>query len=291
MSTFIDGNQGRYHADIKGIHTIVVEAKSAPVEIRPVSGSTVSILFSNPRKTDIISAEIAEGRFQFHHTTKTTPTLLFGEFRLHRTILLEIPDTFHGNLLVCTSNGRLKAERLSLERAELSTTNGGVILEDFSCESAVVSSTNGALHLTRIAAGTAEFSTTNGGANAQDLACKILNIHTTNGGLYASRVSAPQTELSTSNGKVAVLDLIATSVHIKTSNGRLEVQNLLAEHIDLETSNAPVTGTIKGDLRDYAISSHTSNAPNNLPNYSYPDQKKLLSVHTCNGKIDVQFIP
>ena len=55
--------------------------------------------------------------------------------------------------------------------------------------------------------------------------------------------------------------------------------------------DAAITGTVVGDMRDYAISSRTSNAQNNLPmDCAYEDQAKRLWATTSNGRIDVRFV-
>ena len=44
-------------------------------------------------------------------------------------------------------------------------------------------------------------------------------------------------------------------------------------------------------MREYAISSRTSNAQNNLPmDCAYEDQAKRLWATTSNGRIDVRFV-
>ena len=59
----------------------------------------------------------------------------------------------------------------------------------------------------------------------------------------------------------------------------------------VQTANAAITGTVVGDMRDYAISSRTSNAQNNLPmDCAYEDQTKRLWATTSNGRIDVRFV-
>ena len=55
--------------------------------------------------------------------------------------------------------------------------------------------------------------------------------------------------------------------------------------------HAAITGTVVGDMREYAISSRTSNAQNNLPmDCAYEDQAKRLWATTSNGRIDVRFV-
>ena len=76
-----------------------------------------------------------------------------------------------------------------------------------------------------------------------------------------------------------------------SSNGRLTLEGICAGQIDLSTSNASITGTVLGDMREYATRAGTSNGSCNIPNMCYPDQTKSLSAFTSNGKIQIDFQP
>ena len=76
-----------------------------------------------------------------------------------------------------------------------------------------------------------------------------------------------------------------------TSNGPVRAEDVEAPDLTFKTANAAITGTVVGDMRDYAISSRTSNAQNNLPmDCAYEDQAKRLWATTSNGRIDVRFV-
>ena len=105
------------------------------------------------------------------------------------------------------------------------------------------------------------------------------------------RLTGNELEAVTSNSRITAEECsMSFGMILTTSNGAIHINNLVSDKIVLKSSNAPITGTIRGDMRDYAVQSRTSNASCNLPNYSYPDQKKDLAVRTSNARIQIDFI-
>lgn len=134
--------------------------------------------------------------------------------------------------------------------------------------------------------------TTNGSINVKGLKnlsnAKFL---TSNGSLNLDNIHGDEMEAETSNAHIASDSCaMSNALMLTTKNGAIGVHNIECDKIVLKTSNAAITGTIHGDMRDYAIQSHTSNASCNLPNFSYPEQKKNLVARTSNGRIQVEFV-
>jgi DUF4097 and DUF4098 domain-containing protein YvlB len=95
--------------------------------------------------------------------------------------------------------------------------------------------------------------------------------------------------VSTSNGAISITDVKADSIAANTSNGRVNVSDLdAASSIKLSTSNGSISGTIKGDIKEFDITSSTTNGKNNLPSELKLGDKQL-DVHTSNGSIDIGF--
>ena len=70
----------------------------------------------------------------------------------------------------------------------------------------------------------------------------------------------------------------AEKLWMQTSNGPVRAEDVEAPDLTFKTTaNAAITGTVVGDMRDYAISSRTSNAQNNLPmDCAYEDQSQSV---------------
>ena len=77
-------------------------------------------------------------------------------------------------------------------------------------------------------------------------------------------------------------------IEVKTSNGFVKVNRIISSDIYLEASNGAITGSIIGQISDYAIDAHTSNGTNNLNNKSDGDYS--LYAHTSNGAISIEFV-
>ena len=234
------------------VHTILVDARHISVEIHPVQDGPVQVHFS-PLESDRVSISEQNGVFSFRHTMEFS----FFHWRnlfFTRRIMVDIPSSFHGDLQVTTCNARLCAENLSsLGFVQLSTSNGRLMVSSLTCSS--------------------------------------LDAETSNGALELHSVSGDRCTAKTSNGHItANFCSFSGGLSLYTSNAAIRAQSLSSDHLDLVSSNAAVCAVILGDLREYAIHSHTSNASNSLPpELIFPGQTKCLNVQTNNAVIDVKF--
>jgi len=235
------------------VNTILVDARHISVEIRPVPDGPVQVHFT-PLESDRVSVSEQNGVFSFRHTME----FFFFHWRslfFTRRIVVDIPSSFHGDLQVATCNARLSAENLSgLGFVQLSTSNGRLVVSRLTCSSLDAATSNGALELLNVSGGRCTAKTSNGHITA--------NFCSFPGGL---------------------------SLH--TSNAAVRAQNLSSDNLELVSSNGAISAVILGDLREYAIHSHTSNASNSLPpELIFPGQTKSLNVRTNNAVIDVKFV-
>lgn len=97
------------------------------------------------------------------------------------------------------------------------------------------------------------------------------------------------TRFSTTNGPITLEGLRCSAAVVHTKNGAIDVAELVCGDITLNTYNGPITGTIRGTIRDYAVESRTLNGRNNLPDVPNAGQAKKLTVKNRNGLIDVTF--
>lgn len=237
------------------VHTVVVEARNTAVELRPVQDGPVVVRFT-PGENDRVETEEQDGVFWFRHTMTFSLFHWRDLFLGPRVIRVDIPASFAGEIRASTTNARLSAAGLGrLQSAVLSASNGRLAAEDFRCESLRMKTCNGALDLRSLRGESCAAQTANGRVTADGCAFR-------------------------------------DALSLQTSNGSICAQGVESDHVRLRTSNAPVSARIRGDMRDYAVHSHTSNASSTLPqDLAYPEQKKSLEVHTSNARIDVRFLP
>lgn len=134
--------------------------------------------------------------------------------------------------------------------------------------------------------------TKNSGISCQKMMCGQLELMTTNAGIKCEQVNAQNIQLTTSNASVKLKEVAARKeLRVKTSNAGIHFENISANSINFETTNSGIKGTLPGRAEDYAITSHTSNGKNTLPeswNVDNPSAKQL-SVRTSNGSIKIFF--
>lgn len=237
------------------VHTVIVDARNLSIEVCPVPDGPVEIQFM-PRENDRVTCNEEDGVFTFHHTIQYSLFHWHGLFEGPRKITVKLPVAFNGELLITTSNAKITAADLGrLSSARFVTSNGRLTLGNF---------ISGSLYA----------KTSNGSLNVEDVHGETCTAETSNGHITADRCVFPK------------------ALNLHTNNGTVHVQNIRSNQMDFYTSNAAVRGTIIGDMREYAVRSHTTNAFNRLPpELVYPEQIKSLNIRTSNGPIDVKFTP
>lgn len=170
-----------------------------------------------------------------------------------RQIEVVLPRIFQGKISVHSSNARIIAEHVTcLGEMKLRTSNARVVL-------------------THIVADQLSIGTSNGRIVLEDV--------------YARN----QLDAVTSNGRIAANKAVSDQeMHLRTSNSPVRVDEVDAKSLVIKTSNSSISGTLKGKMEDYKISSGTSNGKNNLPNRE--EGEKHLTVKTSNASITLEFI-
>lgn len=184
-------------------------------------------------------------------------------------VIIKIPRTFSGNIDSKTTNGSAQIKGVAANNITLKTRNGSVRIESIST--------------TYIDA-----DTTNGSITVNSVASDHTELHTTNGSITLNSIASPTINASTSNGTVHLSSIAGSSLNVSTSNGTVDFRSIsVSGTVIFHSSNGKIVGTLAGKMSDYAITSNTSNAKNNLPNGTSGEIK--LDVSTSNGRIDVHF--
>lgn len=236
-------------------HAVSIEAHNLRVMVQAADIPVPRILFT-PYRGDLVSTEERDGTFYFYHRNKPFGWSWSDLLRGPHEILLELPRNFAGELFVKTSNAAVRAYGL----AQL---------------------------------GVGSFTSQNGKLTLENIACQKLSARTGNSGIVLTNVRGTLGSAVTSNARITAIGCaFSEECTFTTNNAALRLEDMVCPHLSLKTSNGAITGTLVGDLRDYAIRSHTSNASNNLPpEFVFPEQTRWLNVKTSNARIDLQFIP
>ena len=158
---------------------------------------------------------------------------------------------------------------------------------------AEVTTTNSSIHMTSgLTLDVLRAQTKNSSISCQKMMCGQLELMTTNAGIKCEQVNAQNIQLTTSNASVKLKEIaVQNELRVKTSNAGIHFENISANSIHFETTNSGIKGTLPGRAEDYAITSHTSNGKNTLPeswNVANTSAKQL-SVRTSNGSIKIFF--
>ncbi len=73
-----------------------------------------------------------------------------------------------------------------------------------------------------------------------------------------------------------------------STTGSIRVVALDANVISLKATTGDVSGSVKGSIADYTITSDTSTGDNSLPKYNESGDRHL-SVKTSTGDIEIRF--
>lgn len=177
-----------------------------------------------------------------------------------RTITVQVPTVFSGEIDVTTSNGDVSAESLNaFTRLTLASSNGHLSAKNLTVN------------------GQARLQTSNGEINIDTLSVSgSISAKSSNGEIEIKSTSAEAIDAITSNGNIDLINITSDNVSAKSSNGNLEITlygQQQSYEIDVDTSN----GSIKvGGIK---VSSQIINS----------GAAKKLRAETSNGSIEIKF--
>lgn len=237
------------------VHTVLVDASNLRINVRTVENGPIRVLFHPKEGSDKVTFTEENGVFSFVHRTKGLFHLNWLNLFLDYNILiLEIPRNFGGTLKLKTSNAPIRVANLTnLAAAELISGNGKIKAENIKADAFTIRTSNSRLELV-------------------GLKGRTLEAVTNNGSVSAKECSFPERAV------------------LQTKNGGVSCRNLISDQIQMQTCNGSVTGTIIGNVNDYAIQSGTMNGSNNLRNVPNEGMRKSLCAKTVNGQIHLEFI-
>lgn len=177
-----------------------------------------------------------------------------------RTITVQVPSDYEGEILIKNSNGGIMLDSISnITNLDLRTSNGKVEVSNMQVSGNV-------------------------------------DIRTSNGNITVSNyIVTGYIEMVTSNGKVNLNSVIASKVKAISSNGSINATGLESDNIDAATSNGSVELSIKGEYSEYMVDVSTSlgnikvNGTGVTSQIINPSSSNKVKARTSNGSIDIAF--
>lgn len=211
---------------------------------------------------------------------------IFGWKHSVREVKVEMPNNWGGTADIRTSNAAISAG-VAINELIARTSNGAISLEDATFTKVSGITSNGSVKLEDVTCGDMELTSSNGRMVANDICCKKAKLTTSNASVSVQDATVSELYLKTGNGGMRLDDVTGEKLHAQTSNASIKISDVNASDITLISSNGSVTGSLAGSMKDYAITSKTSNGSNSLPNGTQGE--RTLDVRTSNGKIAIDF--
>jgi len=162
-----------------------------------------------------------------------------------------------------------------------------------------VDALNGAIEINDLSAfGDLILETTNGGITLQDITCDTLRISTTNGDFTLSDLVADTMSVYTTNGRLTATNLTSTTgkMSLKTTNGIINATTLSTSELDCSTTNGNITVSMTGVFADYETDLSTTNGLIYVDDEVTDDghyntsQTDAIDISTTNGVIHLNFL-
>lgn len=250
---------------------ITLEDKDVPVIVKPSRDGKIHITYM---ERDNHLYEIEEGSGITIKKFVKSKLSLFNIDFYEASLVIELPKGYAGSLDLRTGNAPITIAAISADRIDAKTSNSPIVLKDNRGLTQIKARTsNGKIVLSSI--------TVRGNVDCM----------TSNGSIQLSDITADDITGVTSNASAVAVDVIANGdLSLKASNAKIKVDGITAgRRIELESSNGNITGHIRGDESEYAITSSVTNGSNSLPNETTGGDK-TLDVSMKNGSIEIDFI-
>lgn len=257
---------------LKAAKNIVIECTSETLEIHKVSGDSINIRqYGNPntRSEDLFLFSTSDDTV--HIYIKKTYNFTFNILNFYREkIIVEIPESFKGNLSATASSGSVKIEdELILKSLHLHNSSGGINLKkSISTDLLNINSSSGKIKLDDL------------------IQSKEVYMKTTSGGIYSAMNinSDEKISLESSSGKIHLDKYISTKLlNAGTSSGGIRLIDADVEKFDLQSSSGAIrVDSISGEGK-------TKTSSGSIQITLEPSLEFTLVAQTNSGSIRTNF--
>ena len=210
--------------------------------------------------------------------------------RMKRTTILLVPEGFDGSIVSETAAGKTDIQGIErVSTLELSTTTGGMSVQDVKAVNASFTVTTGGLviHSSSFENSLAANGTTGSirlyAADANDITAQ-----STTGAIMLEEVDAGTVDVSLTTGGIDIKAVSADRLKAHSTTGGIKLNMVNSNDIDVSATTGSIKGQLPGPMSDYTIESSTSTGGNNLPQTQISGSRKL-SVRTTTGSIKITF--
>lgn len=235
-------------AEFHDIHNIIIDDENNSVKILRADTDSVQVSYHDSDKAHYVITESGGTLY----IKKETTSFFFNFFTLDfsdHTLTLTVPESSIGEISVHTQNGSVTLEGVNAERADVTSSNGGIYIS---------------------------------GGNIG-----VIDTDTSNGPVKLWDMESRKITADTSNAKIVITSVNVPELDASTSNGGIEAYSVRSKKCILETSNGSVDVLMIGDPSEFRISHRTSNGSVDAPPSGSGPRE--LFVGTSNGNIRIKF--
>ncbi len=246
--------QREYVASADAFKSIRFDDSNKRIDVVPSKDDKIRIAYSDNESSHYLISELGETlSFEYSEKKHWYEYIGITWFYENHDVIISIPESYLGNIDVNTNNGRIEIHDVTIPGEFRADTSNARIVAD-------------------------------------NIKGSDINFATSNGSVELDHVIAENVvDVKTSNASIETRNLQGKDISLDTSNGHIEFDRIASDRLYFDTSNSRITGTIAGRMTDYHITSHTSNASNNLPEEFDEGGNKSLYADTSNGSIDINF--
>lgn len=275
---------------------IVVDAASVNTEIIPSSDGAFHISYEENEKYRY-EVNVENGVLTVRQVSHWGffDTFIYGLFEgfstLDKKLVVEVPDTFSGDLTANLSSGSSSISGLhSLKAVDTDCGSGYLSIDDIKCETLTAKNSSGQLDVKN--------STVSGNFFAQGMSGGVWVYETSAGGdieatnssgwLTLEQVKGQNVTASISSGDLRLNGVISSTVDCRSSSGNIFFDDVDATRQVYRGSSGGIYGTVVGKMSDYTIHSSAGSGYNSLP-ISQPGGERELEASISSGSVKIGF--
>lgn len=218
-------------SDLEGITRIEVSFSSPETTFFTTNNSNVKAALTGSVRTTNTDA------VPYLVMTRSGDTLMIKEERRSNVVMgffnsdikldISLPESFHGDLTVNGSSGRLNISRLVLQTLEANLSSGTMNLGNIEAQSLMVKTSSGSFRLDKFAGGSAYFQTSSGSKKLGTLELTgDLTIHSSSGSVNVTSLSCKNATVEGSSGTFNADAVNCNSIAVKNSSGSITIKRV-----------------------------------------------------------------
>ncbi len=211
-------------------------------------------------------------------------------FGLDNDVELYLPESYSGSIILKSSTGKMNLSDLNdIETVDITSSTGNITLSDLKTTELYASASTGTIRVSDIRADTAILSASTGAVTFSESNCTdSLTVSTTTGKVKLESCTIPSLKVTVTTGSIGIYAVTCDkSANLSSSTGSITLSDVLTKSLTAKTSTGNITGTLRGNESEYAITSSSNTGNNNLVQRTTGE--RAISIHTNTGNINITF--